>query len=303
MSSLLKGIKLAVLGGDARELVMIPELLKLGMEVQVVGLPLENNEAVKVCATPMEAVRGAAAVLLPMPGIDNEGRIRAPLSSEALWLTPEVMAEMSPRAPLFVGVARVRLREMALAFNHKVVEIAEIDELAIYNSIPSAEGAIQMAMEELPITIHGSKSFVLGFGRTGMTLARMLAALGANTFVAARKPRDMARIYEMGYHSLTYEQLSFLIGEAEIIFNTVPSLILTEEILSKVTPGALIIDLASAPGGTDFAAAQRFGLKAILAPGLPGKVAPKTAGLMLAMIIPQLLIQELRPKAARTPRP
>ncbi len=73
-----------------------------------------------------------------------------------------------------------------------------MDDVAILNAIPSAEGAIQIAMEQLPITIHGSKSFVLGFGRLGKTLARMLAGIGAITTVAARKSADLARIYETG---------------------------------------------------------------------------------------------------------
>lgn len=303
MSSQFKGLKVAVLGGDARELVVIEELVKLGLEVRASGLPVVSNPpGIINCADPAEAVKGVAAVILPMPGIDNEGYVRAPLSSAPLKLTPEIMVGIPVKAPIFVGVARKRLMELAAIAGHKVIELAELDEVAILNAIPSAEGAIQMAMEELPITIHNSESLVIGFGRTGMTLARMLSALGAKTSVVARKPSDLARIFEMGIQSLKYSELLNSIHSFEIIFNTVPTLVLNLDLLKMVSPEALIIDLASAPGGTDFETARELGIKAILAPGLPGKVAPKTAGLILARIIPELLTQELT-QEARTPCP
>jgi len=75
----------------------------------------------------------------------------------------------------------------------QLIETANLDELAILNSIPSAEGAIQMAMDATKITIHGSASFVLGLGRFGTTLARMLHGIGAQVTGVARKPSDLAR--------------------------------------------------------------------------------------------------------------
>ena len=148
-------------------------------------------------------------------------------------------------------------------------------------------------MEATSITIHGSNSFVLGFGRTGATLARLLHGMGAKVTVVARQQAQQARIYEMGMRPVTYAELPVRVPEADIIFNTVPDLILSSCILGKVSDEVVIIDLASPPGGTDFDAAKRLGIKALLAPGLPGKVAPKTAGRILAQVIPRLLIENL----------
>lgn len=93
--------------------------------------------------------------------------------------------------------------------------------------------------------------------------------------------------------TLHISSLATACASADMIFNTVPAIVLTEEILATMGKGSLIVDLASAPGGTDFEAAARFGIKAILALGLPGKVAPKTAGRILADSIPQLIRREL----------
>ena len=105
----------------------------------------------------------------------------------------------------------------------------------------------------------------MGFGRVGRTLARMLQGLGAVTTVCARKPADLARIAEMGFNGVAFTEIAPLIGKAEIIFNTIPAMILDQGMLKYCNKGALIIDLASAPGGTDFQAAEELGIKAILA--------------------------------------
>ena len=160
------------------------------------------------------------------------------------------------------------------------------------NSIPSAEGAIQIAMEELPITIHGSSSYILGFGRVAATLARMLQGLGSKVTVVARNSAQLARAEEMGCRVLSFDHLIAGIGEAQVIYNTVPAMVLTAEVLAAVDRQCLIVDLANQPGGTDFPAAEKLGIKALLAPGLPGKVAPRTAGMILAKVIPPLILQE-----------
>ena len=76
--------------------------------------------------------------------------------------------------------------------------------------------------------------------------------MGAQTYVEARKYADLAMIEGHGYEPLPLDNLKDHIHEFDIIFNTIPSLILDDEILTKVKKDALIIDLASKPGGIDF---------------------------------------------------
>ncbi|MBC7341282.1 MAG: dipicolinate synthase subunit DpsA [Clostridia bacterium] len=292
MTPALSGQKIAVLGGDERELILIPELVKLGAEVWVAGFDSAANSLSGVRLSDLDsAVRGARVVILPMPGTDGEGVIRAVYSSSKLILQETHIQSVTPGALILIGVAKEFLRAWARKYQVQLVEVAELDDVAIYNSIPTAEGAIQIAMQEVPITIHGSESFVLGFGRVGQTLARTLKALGAKTTVVARSPTARASGFAQGHNVISFEQLQMRIGVADIIFNTVPALILTEGLLGHVKSGALIVDLATQPGGTDFRAADRLGIKAILAPGLPGKVAPLTAGRILAQTIPPLILK------------
>ena len=148
----------------------------------------------------------------------------------------------------------------------------------IANAVPTAEGAIQIAMEELPVTIHGARVLVIGYGRVGRMTAQRFQALGARVSVAARKYADLAWAESLG---LGVEQTGHLLGWLcgyDLVINTVPARVLGKPELRDLKPDCLVIDLASKPGGVDFEAAARLGIRVVWALSLPGKTAPVTAG-------------------------
>jgi dipicolinate synthase subunit A len=286
---ILEGKTVALLGGDEREVILAQALLEQGAQVLLVGYDERPNLAGAVHSDLLAAVQRADVVVAPMSNTDEEGCIRArPDSTVELKLDDAAFAAMAEKT-LCIGMAKPIVQALADRHHVRVVETAENDEIAILNSIPSAEGAILRAMKELPITIHGSCSVVVGFGRCGMTLARMLHGMGAQVVVVARNPAQLARAREMGLSAKRLEDISQAVQDADVVYNTVPALVLTEDVIEALQPRALIVDIASAPGGTDFAAAHRRGIKAFLDLGIPGKVAPQTAGEVLAHTMPRLI--------------
>lgn len=159
----------------------------------------------------------------------------------------------------------------------------------IANTLPTAEGAIQIALEELPITLQGCRTLVLGYGRLGRTLAPRLTALGAKVSVAARKWSDLAWIEAAGCTAEHSGELRGWLCAFDLIINTIPSRLLGEEALAELKPGCLVIDLASKPGGVDWEAARRLGVRTVWALSLPGKVAPVTAGKSIRSTIYNIL--------------
>lgn len=294
MDTGLSGLRIAVVGGDRRQLALIAALVEERARVACFGMPdWAELDGLERAGSFESAVSDAHVVILPISGTDAAGAVRT-----ADGVAPVVLDEQSFRmirrgTLLATGSLRPRFRAVAEQAGVQVLEYAEEDEIAILNSIPTAEGAIQIALQELPITIHGSNAFVLGFGRCAITLARMLHAIGARTFVYARRPAQLARAFEMGIPARPLDALADEIGTANVIFNTVPSMLLPEALLSRTDSSVLIIDIASSPGGTDFEAASRLGRKAVLALGLPGKVAPVTAGKVLASALPGLIRRAL----------
>jgi dipicolinate synthase subunit A len=290
---MLDGIAVALLGGDEREVILGRALMQQGARVLLVGYTKRPElEGAEHC-TLLAGVRQADVVLAPMSNTDEEGRIKAKLDpGQELVLGPAVFEAMAGK-PLLIGMAKAVIQELAERYDVRVIETAEIDEIAILNSIPTAEGAIARAMAELPITVHGSRCIVVGFGRCGVTLARMLHGMGARVLVVARNPAQLARAREMGLGVAHLDAILEAVREADVVYNTVPVLVLTAEVIAALPQQVLIVDIASAPGGTDFAAARARGLKAFLDLGIPGKAAPRTAGEILAQTVPRL-IAELR---------
>ncbi len=168
--------------------------------------------------------------------------------------------------------------------------IASYDDTA--NAVPTAEGALQIAMEELPITLHGARALVLGYGRIGSLLARRLHSLGAIVSVSARSYAAFAHIAAEGMQSLDTRMLTGQLGAFDVLFNTVPAKILGMSELAELHEDCLVIDLASKPGGVDFDGAQKLSRRVIWALSLPGKVAPISAAKAIRDTVYHILDEE-----------
>lgn len=281
--------QVVIIGGDARQIEVARTLSALYKKVNIFGHPPENlPDSVDSVTDLSQSLVDAEVVVLPISGMNDAGMVRG-YQADQLIDFGNRFPGLKENTLIVTGQFTAKWLEISEEMGIKVIQYAEDDRIAIPNSIPTAEGAVQIAMEETPITIHGSTVIVCGFGRVGMATALAFKSLGARVIIAARRQALLDRAFVLGLEAVFQKDLSEVLNSADIIVNTVPALILTEPELAKASPEALIIDLASPPGGTDFEAAERLKLKAILAPGLPGKVASKTAGKILASVIPQLI--------------
>lgn len=164
-------------------------------------------------------------------------------------------------------------------------------ELAALNAVPTAEGCLGLLLQLRERTLWQSPVLILGYGRVGRAVADRLDALGAWVTVAARRPEQRAAARCAGCRAAGLDQLLRLLPGFDAVVNTIPAPVLGREELSCLPAGALVIDLASSPGGTDFAAARSLGIRAEHALSLPGRCAPQTAGELVADTI-QTILQE-----------
>lgn len=280
----LTGRKIAFFGGDRRELEVADTFHRMGAHIRCVGLPWPDDVS-WVGSITEEVAAWADIWVCPVGGVDEFGNVVYSLTSKTEpppRLTEDVIRRARPGTVLFIGRAHPFLRRMAANWNLRLAEFRERDDFAVKNAVPSAEGAIQIALGEMDTTLHQSVALVLGYGRTGSVLARMVRGIGAETYVAARHGTDLARIWSHGYRPIDIRTLPSFAADIDVAFNTVPAVVLGTDVLERMRPGTVVVDIASAPGGTDFATARRLGLKATLAPGLPGITAPRTAGRIVA---------------------
>jgi dipicolinate synthase subunit A len=276
-----QGIRFAVVGGDLRQIKLSKYLASEGYEVRVFGfngIDFENN--IIVSTTLPEVVSTADIVIGPIPCSQENVTLFTKYHEPPIMLD-DLFKNISKDKLFMAGRITPEIQRIANHYGFNVVDLLKREELAVLNAIPTAEGAIQYAMENSDITIHGSQCLVLGFGRCGKVLAHKLKGLGALLTVEARKPQDLAYIRSYDYKPLHLHNLNDEIGCFDFIFNTIPSLILDREMLEKINKGCLIIDLASKPGGVDYCAAKELEIKVLSALSLPGKVAPESAALII----------------------
>jgi dipicolinate synthase subunit A len=292
---MLTGMQIAVIGGDARQLEIIRKLTELDARLSLIGFEQLDHAFTGAVKEKLDEVdfSNMDALILPVPGTNLEGHVETIFSNEKVILTAEMLLKTPEHCTIYSGISNTFLNGITKEANRPLVQLFERDDVAIYNSIPTVEGTIMMAIQHTDFTIHGSNITVLGLGRVGMSVARTFHALGAKIKVGARKTEHLARITEMGLTPFHLNEIEQQVKDTDILINTIPLLIVTASVISKMPAHTLIIDLASKPGGTDFRYAEKRGIKALLAPGLPGIVAPKTAGQILANVLAQLLQDDL----------
>ena len=154
---------------------------------------------------------------------------------------------------------------------------ASDEEYLTRNADITAEGAVWLLMRELDRTISGRNVTVVGSGRIAKLLAEKLNALGASVTVACRSDRERAMFAILGMTAAPLENIG-----GTIIINTVPERVVDLDNLRK---GALLIELASKPGGFDHEEAEKRGMRVVAAPGLPAKYAPRSAAEAIAAFI------------------
>lgn len=263
-----------VVGGDKRINYLASKLLKDGNSVYTFANRIEG-------ATEIDEEENIKKykydiIISSMPLSRDNINVYTPLSNKTVRL--EELYDISKGKILIAGKIPKCFMQEDFKAKDKVIcyDILQDEVTTILNTIPTAEGAIQIAMQETDYTLSGKRALVIGFGRVGKTLANMLGKLGMEVYCEARKDVDLAWIKAYGYKPVPLKEIKNNLCKMNVIFNTAPILILDKSTLILLNKKTLIIDLASAPGGVDYETAEKMGIKAILASALPGKVAPDT---------------------------
>ncbi len=268
----------AVIGGDLRIIKLAKMLAEEGNAVYTYGLEkaeeLKTTKNIIFCEKLNRAIEDTEVVIGPIPFSSNGEDINSPFSENTISIR-ELMYSINAKI-LIAGSITPEIYDLANDEYIEIIDIMKREELAVLNTISTAEGAIEIAISNTNKIIHGSQVLILGFGRIGKVLARKMAGLSAKITCAARKDEDLAWIKAYGHKATNINTLGSNLSQYDIIINTVPHLILTPERLQYVNQECLLIDLASNPGGIDKKTVKERELKLVWALALPGKVAPVT---------------------------
>lgn len=205
-------------------------------------------------------------LLLPAPAFTPEGSLRG--GGE--------LSDLLEKLPENITVLGGNLHHPLLE-NYRKTDLLQDPWYLARNAAITAECALRVAAQKLPIVLKDTPVLILGWGRIGKSLAQQLKSLGADVAVAARKESDCAIAGALGYGALAIGDLSAQLIRYRIIFNTVPAMVLRDAQMIHCRPDCVKIDLASCPG--------IGGSGVIWARGLPDKMVPESSGQLIGQTV------------------
>lgn len=288
----------AVVGGDIRQVYLTEELAGHQNRICHYALAAEPDKnkypdaSHVVAASSLEhACEYSSCIICPIPLSKSGSYLNQNGLTEDLSLKSLLVA-LQPEQYLFGGCIPEDFRNSAIEKGVYTFDLMQNNTLAIYNTIATAEGAICEAISKSPINLNKSRCAVLGYGKCGRTLVSYLKGLFCHTYACSNNPGEQAQAAIISDSTGDLKDFKKCAGEFDFVFNTIPSLVITADILADMKDSVTIIDIASAPGGVDYQSAKNLGRTALLVPGLPGKYAPSSSARALKESIETILSQE-----------
>lgn len=204
-------------------------------------------------------------LLLDVPSFASDGALRGGGS----------LTDALERLPAGITVIGGKLTHPALA-EYPVLDLLLDPEYLARNGAITAECALRIALPMLPTVLTDTPALVIGWGRIGKSLTKLLSGLGCPVTIAARNPADRAMAAALGYETADIPQIPGILPDIRLVFNTAPAPILESGVLDEFRK-CIKIDLASRPG--------LEGCGVIYARGLPGQYAPESSGRLIANTI------------------
>lgn len=268
--------KFTVLGGDNRNIYLSKLLAEEGHIVCNYGFDGYDKEIIPEPNSLYEAIDSAEYIIGPTPCSHNGIDFNAIYSKKPVSIS-SVFRLIKPDQIFFAGHIKEPVMKTAQKYDVNCIDILKREELALMNAIPTAEGALKIAIENTDFTLHGAHVMVIGYGRVGKILSKMLNGIGAHVYPVVKERQDEALAKSYGYNAIMTENMDGHLSRMNIIFNTVPKLLIDRNNIKFINKSCLIIDLSSPPYGVDHILAKNAGLTVLFTGSLPGIIAPRSS--------------------------
>lgn len=262
-------MKIGFIGGDLRQLTLLGCFKSQCHDVKIFGY-----DGCPDSVETLDEIKDSDVLIFPLPSCSGE-YIFAPMTDKKIHIND---LDLKGCKLIFYAGGNELLNKKLIGSGSLCINYIKNEELAQKNAIATAEGTLEIVINETAETVFGSRVLVTGFGKVSKAVAKIFSALGAEVTVAARRREALAEAYCENYKTCLISDMADVAGEYDVIINTVPAVVIDKTVLGSVRDDALIIDLASKPGGVDFESAKKLNRRVIWALSLPGKVAPVTSG-------------------------
>ena len=270
-----------ILGGDFRNVELVKLLAKEKNIVYTYGLEKEiqklESDNIIICDDIGE-LQDTDIVITSIPLSRDNININMPLNIYGKESKIDEALKVMNNKLIFTGSVSSEILRKFKLYNIEILDIMKNEEFAVLNAIPTAEETIKIIIANTKKVLHNANCLIMGYGRIGKVLAKKLNSLSVKVECLVSDNIEKIWCRVEGYNYIEFENIknkSDLLKKYDIIINTIPKIILTDE-LKEIRKDTLIIDLASKPYGIDRSIVKQENLNFIEALGLPGKSAPIT---------------------------
>ncbi len=269
---------IAVLGGDKRQLAAAKILNEHFNKVGIWGFSFAECEPLNPINP--DEIKNYDAVLLPLP-VSKDGTNLFSVCKEKITLKSLALLTGENKT-VFAGNADKEFVNLLVKKGCNVFDYYNNQDSIIKNAVLTAQGTLSVILNNIDRSVFELKFAVTGYGKTAQAICFLLHSMGVDVTVFARDKLQRTKTQSRLIKAFPLSEINERAGEYDVFINTVPAMIFSSDIIKKMRKSTLIVDIASAPFGTDFSAAESMGIKAITAPGLPGKATPVSAGRIIA---------------------
>ena len=266
--------KYLFVSGDARQGFAAEYIKKFGNEIAFTNTYTHLRALVK----------WADAIVLPLPVSRDRININS-MPENGMITLEEMLFLLEKGMTVYAGMPPFDFVHRAESKGVKLYDYYKNEALAIMNSVSTAEGVIYELIGAGNINIFGSRIAVFGYGKAGSAISRKLLALGADVTVFARSDTGLMQAETDGCKAASLYDIENFANEFDFVINTVPARVIEESFIKKLPEHCFVLEIASSPYGIDFDAAQKHGIDVKIAPSLPGRISPKSAGEAIARTI------------------
>lgn len=285
-------MEILVLGGDLRYLEII-ENLSSKYNVDVVGYKNTYiSSKIKNIGIDDVNISKYDVIIFPVNGVMEKNQINCRFNYTPIKVPTDLLVDSKENVLIFSGINTPALSEMLKAANRSCTFLMNDQNVITENAVPTVEGIIADVIENTEITLNDSDVLVFGYGNIGKLLVKYLGMLGAKVSVSIISEQDKLELDEFGinnFYSFDHDSLIRKIHATDIIINTVPKTVIEEDDIKYINEKAYVLDVSSHPHGIDAEVLDEFFIKNNLYLGIPGKVAPKTAGKILTKKINEVM--------------
>lgn len=164
-------------------------------------------------------------------------------------------------------------------YHFKVITLLDDEDIVEYNSKLTAQGLLIDLLLHIQVLIDEVSIDLIGFGHSGKAIYEMYSKINDNIRIVSSK--NMSSYDGFPVNMIDYKTYESVSSYGDVIINTAPAKVLNANIIHKLKPSTIILDIASEPGGTDFECAKKCGIAAYLLPALPSKYVNDSASRIL----------------------